>query len=230
MTRPSPHYPAWPFFLLALTLCSFVTSSPAQKKSDPEKTGTYPFRGFLLDYLNAKYQKASFEDFLYVSIPKQRLFRFVDGKIVESYWVSTSKHGVGGNWGSKKTPVGLHKVRKTIGRGIPCGGILEKREFTGDTAHIEKRPISTGKDLVTSRILWLEGLEKGINKGGHKDSFKRYIYIHGTPEEGLLGRPASDGCIRMHNREVIQLFDGIQKGTLVFIKGNGHARMGEVHK
>ncbi len=229
MTRSSPHHPAWSFFLLALTICSFVTSSSAQEKNT-EKAGTFPFQGFLLDYLKAKYQEASFEDFLYISIPKQRLFRFVNGRIVESYWVSTSVHGTGGDWGSNKTPVGLHKVRKTIGQGIPCGGILEKREYTGDTAHIEKKPVSTGKDLVTSRILWLEGLEKGINKGGHKDSFKRYIYIHGTPEEGLLGRPASDGCIRMHNREVIQLFERVERGTLVFIKGNGHARMGEVQK
>ena len=78
-------------------------------------------------------------------------------------------------------------------------------------------PIDADYDHVTSRILWLDGLEIGLNKGSDVDSMSRYIYIHGTAEEGLLGRPASDGCIRMYNVEVIELFDLVEEGTQVWI-------------
>ena len=91
------------------------------------------------------------------------------------------------------------------------------RVYSGQIATIYTDQTKSKTDDVTSRILWLEGLEKGLNKGAEIDSYKRYIYIHGTSEEGRLGTPASHGCIRMKNKEVIELYDKIKIGTLVLI-------------
>ncbi|MBK8580821.1 MAG: L,D-transpeptidase [Flavobacteriales bacterium] len=100
--------------------------------------------------------------------------------------------------------------------GVPPFGVFESRQFTGKTA-ID----STGKDdLITSRILWLGGMEPGVNEGGTVDSMQRGIYIHGTGDEASLGRPSSHGCIRMRNSDVIQLFDEVPTGALVVILDN----------
>ncbi len=94
---------------------------------------------------------------------------------------------------------------------------MKGRKWTGSIANIIKDPIDTDLDIVTSRILWLEGQELGLNRGPGIDSKERYIYIHGTAEEGLIGKPASDGCIRMYNSDVIELFDKIPINTNVWI-------------
>ena len=96
--------------------------------------------------------------------------------------------------------------------------ILKGRVYTGKQAKIISEPVTTDIDLVTTRILRLSGLESGYNKGGNVDSFNRFIYIHGTPEEGLIGQPASHGCIRMYNKDVVELFELVPAGIKVLIE------------
>lgn len=150
---------------------------------------------------------------LKVIISKQKLILFKDEKIVKSYSVSTSKYGIGNKSGSNKTPLGLHRIVSKIGRNAPICAIFKRRRNTGKIAKINKDE----RDLITTRILRLEGFQKGINKGKGIDSFKRCIYIHGTPQEKLIGTPASHGCIRMRNRDIIRLFRIVKRGTLVKI-------------
>ncbi|RMG60168.1 MAG: L,D-transpeptidase [Gammaproteobacteria bacterium] len=154
---------------------------------------------------------------LVVSISRQRLYRLQDGQPRESWPVSTSRFGAGSEAGSYKTPLGLHRVRERIGEGLPEGAVIAGRIPTGEVAEIVPEPRRTADDFVTSRILWLEGMEPGLNQGEGVDSHQRYIYIHGTHEEGLIGQPASKGCIRMYNRDVIALFEETPSGTPVLI-------------
>ena len=118
---------------------------------------------------------------------------------------------------SFKTPLGQHEIHKKIGDNLPMNAILKGRKWNGAIANIISEKIDTDYDHVTSRILWLDGLELEKNKGGDVDSRSRYIYIHGTAEEGLIGIPASDGCIRMYNNDVIELFDLVDLQTKVWI-------------
>ncbi len=154
---------------------------------------------------------------LIVQIKTQKMYHFSNGKLVKRYTISSSKYGIGNQSGSNKTPLGVHIVKTRFGQGAKRGTIFKGRVNTGSLAKIITDNKSAKADYVTTRILWLSGLEKGINKGRGIDSYKRYIYIHGTPEEGKLGRPASHGCIRMYNDDVIQLFEDIPVGTLVNI-------------
>ena len=133
-------------------------------------------------------------------------------KIKKSYEVSTSKYGVGNKMGSNKTPLGLHRIAGKFGRNARLGAIFKKRRLTGKLVKL-----GAGGDLITTRILRLEGLDKGINKGKGIDSFQRCIYIHGTPEEKLIGKPVSHGCIRMRNRDIVELFSLVKRNTLVEI-------------
>lgn len=157
-------------------------------------------------------------EFLVVDISSQRLCHFRHGNLRKCYPVSTSRFGIGSVAGSNRTPLGMHYVRRRIGGDASSGSIFRGRVNIGKIASIEGRPRATGKDYVTSRIMWLSGLDQGLNKGPGVDSYSRYIYIHGTHEEGLIGRPASHGCIRMRNADVIELFDQIPLKTLVWIE------------
>jgi lipoprotein-anchoring transpeptidase ErfK/SrfK len=139
------------------------------------------------------------------------------GTVSREFIISSSFYGTGSLRNSLKTPLGKHVIYKKIGEDLPVNAILKGRKWSGAIANIVSDPIDTDYDHVTSRILWLDGLEIGSNKGSDVDSMSRYIYIHGTAEEGLLGRPASDGCIRMYNVEVIELFDLVEEGTQVWI-------------
>ncbi|MFH1698779.1 MAG: L,D-transpeptidase [Candidatus Omnitrophota bacterium] len=153
-----------------------------------------------------------------IKISKQELYLFENSQILKSYPVSTSKYGIGNKSGSNKTPFGLHRISNKIGRNAPVGAIFVKRRNTGKVIKIRKKKVAKqAQDLITSRILRLEGLEKGINRGIGIDSFQRYIYIHGTPEEWLIGKPASHGCIRMKNKDVVELFNLIKRNTPVDI-------------
>jgi hypothetical protein len=155
---------------------------------------------------------------LVVRVGKQRLYLFKGGLPMKDYPVSTSRFGVGSVDGSLQTPLGAHQVRRRIGADVPMGTIFRGRRNTGEMARILTGPEDRSiDDNITSRILWLDGLEEGVNRGGEVDSFRRFIYIHGTDEEGLVGRPASEGCVRMTNRDVIELFDQVPEGTLVMI-------------
>lgn len=164
------------------------------------------------DYISTYYS-----ELLYVSIENQKMYHIKEGAIVKKYIISSSEYGTGSESGSNKTPLGLHKVKEKYGDETPINGRMIGRVFNGQIATLYNDKTKSKTDDVTSRIFWLEGLENGKNKGEGIDSYKRYIYIHGTSEEGRLGTPASHGCIRMKNNEVIDLYKTIAIGTLVLI-------------
>ena len=194
-----------PFMLaLFITSCTVITEKPSiNKVLKSLKTISLDYKD--LDLLIA------------VNISSQELFLLNRGNIEQVYSISTSTYGTGSKENSFKTPLGKHKISEKIGQGLPRGAILKARKWTGAIANIINNPIDTEFDVVTSRILWLEGLEEGKNFGPGVDSKSRYIYIHGTAEEGLIGKPASDGCVRMYNNDVISLFDKVSINTEVWI-------------
>ena len=179
-----------------------------------EKTSNYMALANI-ESISSEYREL--EELIVVDIATQQLFFLKMGKIYEIYSVSTSVYGTGSKVNSFKTPLGKHKISEKIGEGLPEGAILKGRRWTGAIANIIKEPIDTEFDVVTSRILWLTGLEEGKNQGPGVDSKSRYIYIHGTAEEGLIGKPASDGCVRMYNADVITLFNKVDVNTEVLI-------------
>jgi len=154
-----------------------------------------------------------------ISIANQELILKDNNEIIRIYKISSSKFGEGSEEGSYKTPLGKHEIKKMIGEGIALGGRFIGRVHTGEIFPIYlNQEIYVEEDVVQSRILWLSGLDDKLNKGEGIDSFSRYIYIHGTPEEWLLGAKASKGCIRMSNKDVIDLFDKVHEGMVVNIK------------
>lgn len=163
------------------------------------------------------YISTDYSELLFVSIENQKMYHIKEGAIVKKYIISSSEYGTGSESGSNKTPLGLHKVKEKYGDETPINGRMIGRVFYGQIATLYNDKTKSKTDDVTSRIFWLEGLENGKNKGEGIDSYKRYIYIHGTSEEGRLGTPASHGCIRMKNNEVIDLYKTIAIGTLVLI-------------
>jgi hypothetical protein len=131
--------------------------------------------------------------------------------LMHRFVISTSRFGIGQVEGSNCTPLGLHRVAKKIGAGWPVGTAFKSRHVIGFTW----QGLPDAK--ITTRILWLEGLEAGLNRGGNVDSHARYIYIHGTGDETTLGRPASCGCIHLSSDDLMPLFDRLREGTLVWI-------------
>lgn len=125
---------------------------------------------------------------------------------------STSRFGIGQAEGSNCTPLGLHRIAEKIGTGAPVGTVFKSRQIIGHTS----QPEFAGAK-ITTRILWLEGLEPGFNRGGGVDSHSRYIYIHGTADQATIGKPASCGCIHLADTDLIPLFDMLPIGTLVWI-------------
>ncbi len=175
---------------------------------------------FCLLFLVSFYTESQSYDYtIEVKISEQKLY-LLDGKdIIKTYPVSTSKYGIGNRIKSYKTPLGSHRIAKKVGTGAPVGAIFDgKRRYTGQIAKIYTDNTELEKNFELTRILWLEGMEKGVNKGKGIDSYHRLIYIHGTAEEGLIGTPASIGCIRMKNNDVIELFDMVSVGTFVEIR------------
>ena len=153
-----------------------------------------------------------------VDISEQRLYLIENSLIKASYPISTSKYGEGSIENSFKTPLGEHSIKEMIGEEAEINTIFTSRINTKRLATIIDQFEDTDNDYVTSRIIWLDGEEEGFNKGGNVDSFRRYIYIHGTHEEGLIGTKASHGCIRMFNYDVIELFKLVNIGTKVLIR------------
>lgn len=168
----------------------------------------------ITDYLNINIENKTI---IFVSIDAQKLYLIKKNIIIKSYSISSSEYGIGNKNGSNKTPLGLHTIARKIGEKTPINGRMIARVFTGETSIIYLDGSRSKTDDITSRILWLQGEEDGINKGENIDSFKRYIYIHGTSEEGLIGQPASHGCIRLKNKDVIDLYKDVAIGTLVLI-------------
>lgn len=171
-----------------------------------------------LSSLEKKYTDHQTGVSLLVDISEQIIVLREQGRETARYPVSTSSYGIGSQSGSNKTPLGAHYVKRKFGAGAKSGTIFKARSNTGKIAAIESQPRTTGDDYVTTRILWLSGLEPGNNQGGDVDSFNRFIYIHGTHEEGLIGQPASHGCVRMLNKDVIELFDRVPESSLVLIQ------------
>lgn len=167
--------------------------------------------------LETQFGKSPGSNIVLVNIHQQTLHLYRNGELIKSYPVSSSKFGVGNREESFKTPLGVHRITKKIGDDAPIGTIFKARINTGRLAEIIKTDAPSKDDYVTSRILWLEGLEPDKNRGDGIDSYQRYIYIHGTAEEGRIGKPASQGCIRMLNADVIELYDLLETGTLVNI-------------
>ncbi len=153
------------------------------------------------------------ELFLVVSIETQTLLVCVNDTIIERYDVSSSRFGNGIRENSLKTPLGIHRIKEKFGAGAPAGRIFKDRIDTG----IDWDRPSTEDNLILTRILRLEGLEEGINKGAGVDSYERYIYIHGTSQEAFIGIPLSHGCVCLRNHDIIRLFEIVKEGTLVYI-------------
>ncbi len=152
-----------------------------------------------------------------VSISDQTL-RVCEGDVcVASYAVSTALNGAGNESGSGKTPLGIHRIRAKIGGGQPANAVFVGRRPTGEIYSPALAEQFPKRDWILSRILWLCGCEPGVNRLGHVDSQRRYIYIHGTPDSEPMGEPRSHGCIRMRNTDVIALFDRVASGTSVRI-------------
>lgn len=142
-----------------------------------------------------------------VDVAAQRMTATKGGRVVGTWPVSTARAGVGGEEGSGKTPPGRHRVCARFGARAPLGQVFVSRRAVKGRVLAPADWADGGEgDLVLSRILWLEGLEEGVNRGPGVDSRARYIYIHGTNHEARLGTPASHGCIRMGNRAVAELF------------------------
>lgn len=175
---------------------------------------------FLVEYLEVKYENRDFTKFIYVAAKNQKLYVINEGKIDTAYSISTAKQGVGGKIGSNKTPEGLHFIKEKIGGDLAENTIIKKKIPTASTATPITAAKSDNRDLITSRVLHLKGLEEGVNLGEGCDSYRRGIFIHGTHEEGLIGKPVSRGCIRMRNKDIIDLYSRIEVGTFVVILNN----------
>jgi lipoprotein-anchoring transpeptidase ErfK/SrfK len=155
-----------------------------------------------------------------ISIADQALRLFdAAGELVEAYPVSTATNGAGESSGSFCTPRGRHIVRARIGDGQPVNAVFVGRRPTGEIYMPELAVQHPGRDWILTRILWLSGCEVGANRLGEVDTMRRYIYIHGTPDEVALGVAGSRGCIRMRNENLLELFDSVAAGTQVDILG-----------
>ncbi|MBI3903494.1 MAG: L,D-transpeptidase [Nitrosomonadales bacterium] len=151
-----------------------------------------------------------------IHIPTQTLELFGDtGMLLRRYKISTGANGVGEESGSYCTPRGRHIVRARIGAGQPENTVFVRRRPTGEIYTPQLGAQYPGRDWILTRILWLSGREPGYNRLGSCDTMRRYIYIHGTPDETVLGVPGSHGCIRMRNTDMMELFELVPAGTEV---------------
>ncbi len=159
----------------------------------------------------------SAERLLAVHIATQTMQFFRGPELVRSYVISTSKRPPSNVKDSLGTPVGLHAIAERIGAGQPPGMVFKGRVSIGH--HYSELPdAETHPNLITSRILWLRGLEPGVNQGGNVDSYSRYIYLHGTNHEERLGTPQSAGCVLMRNLDIVELYEDVRAGDFVWIE------------
>ena len=153
-----------------------------------------------------------------VSVARQELTVLEQGHCVATFSVSTGKNGVGERNGIEQTPRGRHVIRAKIGAGQPVNSVFVARRPTGEIYSPALREQYPARDWILTRILWLSGLEPGVNRLGAVDTMRRFVYIHGCPDEDRMGVPSSHGCIKMHNDDIIALFDMLPYGTRVFIE------------
>ena len=178
-----------------------------------------------------KFPKKIINKFILVNLIDQKLMMIDRLKVKNMYDISSSKFGIGNLNNSYQTPLGLHIINDKIGANMPINTIFKGRKTLDGGMTIEdlnkpeyinfkKKHFEEFDDLITSRILWLKGCEEDVNLGGDVDTYKRFIYIHGTAHEQLIGQVASYGCIRMKNKDVIELFDLVDEGNFVYIYDN----------
>lgn len=154
-----------------------------------------------------------------INVTEQQLSLFDDaGNLLHQYPVSTSKYGTGSTNGSEKTPLGLHRIKDKLGGAMPVTEVFIGRVPHGSLDECKERGVELPDDVIMSRILWLQGMEPGCNQGGYVDTYERYIYIHGTNHEDCIGTPSSIGCIRMRNKDVVDLFRLVAVGSEVLIE------------
>jgi lipoprotein-anchoring transpeptidase ErfK/SrfK len=155
-----------------------------------------------------------------ILVPQQTLELLDDeGRVQRSYLVSTSGRGVGERNGSYRTPRGLHVIRAKIGTDVPVNTVFVERRPTGEIYCPALAVRYPDRDWILTRILWLSGCEPGFNRLGEVDTMRRFIYIHGSPDSAIMGKPGSIGCVRMHNPDLMDLFDRVPAGTRVNILG-----------
>lgn len=148
----------------------------------------------------------------------RQLLRVMDAERTRRQFpVSTARNGPGEVFGSEQTPRGWHVIRACIGSGQPVNAVFVGRRPTGEIYSPALREQYPQRDWILSRILWLSGLEPGRNRLGEVDTMRRYIYIHGCPDEDRMGMPGSHGCIKMQNADMLALFELVEPGTRVLI-------------
>ena len=152
-----------------------------------------------------------------VNIAEQRLRLEQGGEVLMDVAVSTAKNGPGELNGSECTPRGRHTIRAKIGAGCVANTVFIGRRPSGEIFSEALRAAHPQRDWILSRILWLCGMESGINRGYNVDTMRRYVYIHGCPDSDAMGTPGSHGCVKMRNRDIMALFDIIEVGTAVLI-------------
>ncbi len=156
-----------------------------------------------------------------VHVPSQTLtLRDSHGQLLIQARVATARNGIGERNGSECTPCGRHIIRVKIGAGQPANTVFVSRRPTGELYTPEMRAVYPDRDWILTRILWLSGLELGKNRLDEVDTMRRYIYIHGCPDDDPMGVPSSRGCIKMRNHEIIELFERVEPGTPVDIIGH----------
>lgn len=155
-----------------------------------------------------------------VSVNKQILELYNDNNtLIHTYKISTAKNGVGQHYGSFQTPLGKHRICEKIGEGQPVNTVFKARVPTGELYSPELAAAYPERDdWILTRILWLEGLEEGFNRGGDVDSKERKIYIHASPPSRPMGQPFSHGCICLHNNDMLELFNLVNTGIVVTIQ------------
>lgn len=203
----------------------YAVSSTKQQNSSLKLLNTemYDDKTLKTAYRNASLLKEAArygmqpDDFLaIVDSALQSMTVLHSGSTAKVYRISTSRYGIGNKYGSNCTPPGWHKSAERYGDERPVGSVFSSRRFTGQILTGDMLCSSDG-DLVLTRIIWLKGLQNGINRGSGIDSHERCIYIHGTNQEHLLGSPASHGCIRMKNTELVDFFEETKKADIYFI-------------
>lgn len=155
--------------------------------------------------------------YIRISIAEQRLQLIENDHTLLDVSVATAKNGPGEISGSECTPRGMHQIRAKIGNHCPENTVFVGRRPTGERYRPELRARFPDRDWILTRILWLSGMEPGKNRLGKVDTMRRYVYIHGCPDDDKMGIPSSHGCIKMRNSDVISLFDLVEIGTRVNI-------------